>query len=171
MESFGSIITLAIVVIVAILMVRASLTVVPRDSNWTVERFGRFNRLLRPGLHFVAPLIDRVGARLDMRETTLDVAAQRVTTRDNAMVDAGAVVGYRIVDAVKATYEVADLKVALVQLVGTSMKSVIGTHPIAALATERAAINAALKQQVGPAAEAWGVAVSNLELRGIVLPD
>jgi len=171
MESFGSIITLAIVVILAILMLRASLTVVPRDSNWTVERFGRFNRLLRPGVHFVAPVIDRVGARLDMRETALDVPPQRVTTQDNATIEAGAVLGYRIADAVKATYEVADLKTALVQLVGTAMKSVLGAHAIAELATDRAAINAALKQQVAPAAEAWGVTVSTVELRGIVLPD
>ncbi|HKU98534.1 MAG TPA: paraslipin [Vineibacter sp.] len=171
MESFGSIIFVAIVVIVAILMLRASLTVVPRDSNWTVERFGRFHRLLRPGFHFVAPLIDRVGARLDMRETALDVPPQRAMTEDNAAVEAGAVLGYRIVDAVKATYDVADLKAALVQLVGTAMTRVIRTRPIAALATDRAAINAALIQQVAPAAEAWGVAVSTLDLRGIALPD
>ncbi|TWT15589.1 SPFH domain-containing protein [Reyranella sp. CPCC 100927] len=171
MESFGSIVTLAVIVIVAVLLLRASFTVVPRDMNWTVERFGRFSRLLKPGINFVAPFIDRIGARHDMRQATLDVPPQRATTKDNATVEAGAVLGYQIADAVKATYEVADLKVALAQLAGTVMKSVIGTHPIAALSTDRATINTTLQQQVAPAAEAWGVTVSSLELRGIALPD
>ncbi len=114
---------IAVIVVLAVVLLRASFTKVPREANWTVERLGRFNRVLTPGLHFVVPV------------------------------------------------EVADLQPALIQLVGTHMRDVIATRTISELATDRAAVNAALLQGVEPAADAWGVQVSRLELKGIVLPD
>ncbi|HEX2885108.1 paraslipin [Vineibacter terrae] len=162
---------IAVIVVLAVVLLRASFTKVPREANWTVERLGRFNRVLTPGFHFIVPVVERIGARLDMRETALDMPPQRAMTRDNAAVEAGAVLGYRIVDAVKATYEVADLQSALIQLVGTHMRDVTATRTIAELATDRAAVNAALLQGVEPAADALGVQVSRLELKGIMLPD
>ena len=89
------------ILVFAVILIFTMVKSVPQGENWTVERFGRYTRTLEPGLRFLVPLVDRVGARINMMETVLDIEEQEVITRDNAMVVADAVAFYQVVDAVE----------------------------------------------------------------------
>ena len=124
LETFGPP-AIAIAVFAAVL-IWMTVKSVPQGEEWTVERFGRYTRTLRPGLRFLVPLMDRVGAKINMMETVLDIESQEVITRDNAMVRADAVAFYQVIDAAKAAYEVRNLEWALSNLSQTNIRAVIG---------------------------------------------
>ena len=89
------------ILVFAMILIFTMVKSVPQGENWTVERFGRYTRTLEPGLRFLVPLMDRIGARINMMETVLDIEQQEVITRDNAMVVADAIAFYQVVDAVE----------------------------------------------------------------------
>jgi regulator of protease activity HflC (stomatin/prohibitin superfamily) len=88
-----------VIVVVAILLVFMGVKSVPQGREWTVERFGRYTKTLRPGLNLLFPFVDRVGAKVNMMEQVLDVPTQEVITKDNAMVSVDGVVFYQVLDA------------------------------------------------------------------------
>jgi regulator of protease activity HflC (stomatin/prohibitin superfamily) len=102
-----------LVVLFALLFVILAVQRVPQGSEWTVERFGRYVRTLEPGLALIVPVVDRIGARMNMMETVLQVPSQSVITRDNAVVTVDAVVFYQVLDAAKAAYEVTNVELAI----------------------------------------------------------
>ena len=97
MQAFGA--SAIAILVFAVILIFTMVKSVPQGWNWTVERFGRYTRTLEPGLRFLVPLMDRVGARINMMETVLDIEEQEVITRDNAMVVADAIAFYQVVDA------------------------------------------------------------------------
>ena len=108
MEELGLVLPV-LVLVFGVIVLASSVKVVPQGNQYTVERFGRFTRLLSPGLAFIIPFVDRSGRKLNMMENVLDVPQQEVITKDNAMVSCDAVVFTQIVDAVPAAYEVNNL--------------------------------------------------------------
>ena len=120
--SFGG-----LLVFLAIAIVFAGIKVVPQGQQWTVERFGRYTRSLEPGLGLIVPFMDRIGHKLSMMESVLDVPSQTVISRDNAAVTADGVVFFRIMDAAKAAYQVDDLTHAVINLTTTNLRSVLGS--------------------------------------------
>jgi regulator of protease activity HflC (stomatin/prohibitin superfamily) len=90
------------ILVFAIILIFTMVKSVPQGENWTVERFGRYTRTLDPGLRFLVPLMDRIGSRINMMETVLDIDEQEVISKDNAMVVADAVAFYQVVDAARA---------------------------------------------------------------------
>jgi len=120
-------IVVAILAIFVLIVIFRAVRTVPQGEQWTVERFGRYTRTLAPGLHFLVPLIETIGTRINMMETVLDIAGQEVITRDNAMVHADAVSFYQVVDASQAAYEVRNLELALQNLAMTNIRAVIGS--------------------------------------------
>ena len=110
---FGFDIALAVLAFLVILVIVAGVKQVPQGYNYTVERFGRFTKTLKPGLNIIVPFIDRIGAKLNMMEQVLDVPTQEVITKDNATISADGVTFFQILDAARAAYEVRDLERAV----------------------------------------------------------
>ncbi|MGQ9870310.1 SPFH domain-containing protein [Leptodesmis sp.] len=147
-----------------------SVKVIPQGEEGVVQRLGRYQRSLKPGLNFVIPLLDSV-LYLDTREQILDTKPQTVTTKDNVTFDVDAVLFWKILDAEKACYAIEDLEEGLKNLVLTTLRSEIGKMELKQTFSSRDEINRALLKQLDQATESWGVKVIRVEVQEIKLSD
>ena len=154
----------------AVVVAFSTIKVVPQGYQWTVERFGRFTRVLKPGISFLVPFVDRVGRRLSMMETVLDVPRQEVITRDNAIVAVDAVVFIQVIDAAQAAYEVQNLNLAILNLALTNVRTVVGGLELDAVLSEREQINARLLTVIDAATHPWGVKCTRIEIKDLTPP-
>jgi regulator of protease activity HflC (stomatin/prohibitin superfamily) len=162
--------TIVIVVVLAIVIILKGVKSVSQGQNWTVERFGKFTRLLEPGLHVIVPFVDTVGRKVMVMEQVLDIEPQEVISADNAMVTADAVCFYQVIDAAKASYEVKDLGRAMQNLVMTNIRAVVGSMELDAMLSHRDVINTSLLLKVDEATNPWGVKVTRIEIKDIRPP-
>jgi regulator of protease activity HflC (stomatin/prohibitin superfamily) len=143
---------------------------VPQGYQYTIENFGKYTRTLSPGLHFLVPIMERVGNKMNMKEQVLEIPSQDIITRDNAMVKVDGVTFYQVLSAAKAAYEVDQLETSIIALTMTNIRTVMGSMDLDELLSNRDQINAKLLHVVDAATEAWGVKLTRIEIKDIAPP-
>ena len=154
----------------AVILVASSVRVVRQARVGIVERWGKYRASLPPGLHLILPMLDRITAVVDMRETVQAFAPQPVITQDNVTIGIDTVVYYQVTDPFRATYEVANVLIAMEQLAITTLRNVVGSMTLEGTLTSRDEINTQLRIVLDEATEKWGVRVTRVELKSIDPP-
>lgn len=163
-------IVLALVLILIGAVVAQSIRIVPQSRAIVVERLGKFQSVKYAGLHILIPFIDKVAARVDLREQVTSFPPQPVITADNVVVSIDSVVYYQVNDPMAVTYEIADYIQAIEQLTVTTLRNVIGSMDLEQTLTSRDQINAQLRGVLDEATGKWGIRVNRVELKAIDPP-
>jgi regulator of protease activity HflC (stomatin/prohibitin superfamily) len=155
---------------IAIIFIARSVKVVPQQNAWVVERLGKFNATLAPGLNFLVPFVDRVAYKHSLKEIPLDVPSQVCITRDNTQLQVDGVLYFQVTDPMRASYGSSNYVMAITQLAQTTLRSVIGKMELDKTFEEREAINSHVVSALDEAASSWGVKVLRYEIKDLTPP-
>ncbi|MBI1944388.1 MAG: paraslipin [Deltaproteobacteria bacterium] len=150
-----------------VFFVTRTFIVVSERENVVKERVGKFQGVLQPGFHFMVPLLDRAAYRQEMREQAIDVPPQMCITKDNIQVEVDGIVYIKVEDAKDASYNIADYRIAAINLAQTTMRSEIGKLNLDETFSEREKMNTSIVREIDKASEPWGIKVLRYEIKGI----
>jgi len=156
--------------VIAVIFVTQSIKVVPQQHAWVVERLGKYNGTLTPGLSVLMPFIDKVAYKHILKEVPLDIPSQVCITRDNTQLQVDGILYFQVTDAMRASYGSSNYIVAISQLAQTSLRSVIGKLELDKTFEERDIINAQVVAAIDEAALNWGVKVLRYEIKDLTPP-
>ena len=159
-----------VVAFVVVIFVARTFKIVPQQNAWVVERLGRFDRTLTPGLKLVIPFVERVAYKHSLKEVPLDVPSQVCITRDNTQLQVDGILYFQVTDPMRASYGSSNYIVAITQLAQTTLRSVIGRMELDRTFEERDLINASVVNALDEAALNWGVKVLRYEIKDLTPP-
>ncbi len=160
----------AVLAVIAIIFISQTFKIVPQQNAWVVERLGKFDRTLTPGLKFVIPFIERVAYKHSLKEVPLDVPSQVCITKDNTQLQVDGIIYFQVTDPMRASYGSSNYVFAITQLAQTLLRSVIGKMELDKTFEERDAINASVVNALDEAAMNWGVKVLRYEIKDLTPP-
>jgi len=159
------------IIALAVVFVIEGVRVVPQQSAWVVERLGKFNEVLEPGLNIIIPFIDRVAYRHSLKEVPLDVAEQVCITKDNTQLAVDGLIYYQVTDPRLASYGTSDYVTAIVQLSQTTLRSEVGKMELDQSLQSRDVINRSIVAVLDEAGRSWGVKVLRYEVKNLTPPE
>ena len=166
----GPVIVLLVLLVVAIVFIVKSVTIVPQQHAWVVERLGKYHATLTPGLKIVIPFIDRIAYKHSLKEIPLDTPSQICITKDNTQLTVDGVLFFQVTDPQRASYGSSNYIVAITQLAQTTLRSVIGRLELDKTFEERDFINHSVVSAIDEAAMNWGVKVLRYEIKDLTPP-
>jgi regulator of protease activity HflC (stomatin/prohibitin superfamily) len=159
-----------VVAVIAAIFVFQTFKIVPQQNAWVVERLGKFDRTLTPGLKFVIPFVERVAYKHSLKEVPLDVPSQVCITKDNTQLQVDGIIYFQVTDPMRASYGSSNYVFAITQLAQTLLRSVIGKMELDKTFEERDSINASVVNALDEAAQNWGVKVLRYEIKDLTPP-
>jgi regulator of protease activity HflC (stomatin/prohibitin superfamily) len=159
-----------VVAIIAVIFIVRTFKIVPQQNAWVVERLGKYDRTLTPGLKFVVPFVERVAYKHSLKEVPLDVPSQVCITRDNTQLQVDGILYFQVTDPMRASYGSSNYIIAITQLAQTTLRSVIGRMELDKTFEERAQINTSVVLSLDEAALNWGVKVLRYEIKDLTPP-
>ena len=162
---------LCVSAIIILMLLFQSIKIIPQKTAFIIERFGKYNVTMEAGLHFLIPIIDKVAYIHTLKEQAIDVPHQSCITKDNIVVDVDGILYMQVMDPSKASYGISNYKFASIQLVQTTMRSIVGKLVLDRTFEERELINKNIVEAIDKASESWGVKVIRYEVKNILPPQ
>jgi regulator of protease activity HflC (stomatin/prohibitin superfamily) len=159
-----------VLIVLVVVLLTGTIKIIKQSEVAIVERLGKYNRKLNPGIHYVIPVFDRILDRIDMRTQVLESPSQSVITKDNVGVEISTVTWYRIVDPSKSVYEIGDLKSSIFNIIATTLRDVIGQLELDDTYSSRDVVKAKLGMALDEATNNWGIKVERVEVKDINPP-
>jgi regulator of protease activity HflC (stomatin/prohibitin superfamily) len=164
--SAGLIVVVALFIFVLV-TIGKGIRIVPQGEEWIVERLGKYNGTLFPGLRLIIPYIDRIAYKVITKDIILDVQEQEVITKDNAVVMTNAIAFIKVTDPIKAVYGVVDFAEAIRNLIMTTLRSIVGELELDQALSSRDKIKIRLRESIADEAVDWGLTVKSVEIQDI----